>query len=99
MILITNLNNSTPISKPPLSSYEDGKIDGVEQVFIIDGKGVPEKEIFRRPWSWSEGICHQLAQKHACGHGPFGVDFHEVSISLSNVQYSQFFFRFAYCSG
>jgi hypothetical protein len=35
--------------------YEDGKIDGVEQVFIIDGKVIPKKEIFiRKAWSWSE---------------------------------------------
>ena len=47
---------STPISKPPLNSMGDGKIDGVEQVFLMDGKIVPEKEIFKGPsCSWSEG--------------------------------------------
>ena len=47
--------------KAAIKLYEDGKIDGVKEVFIIDGKIVPEEEIFRRPWSWSEGRCHQLA--------------------------------------
>jgi hypothetical protein len=54
MILTINLNNSTPISKPPLS-YEDGKIDGVEQVFIKDGKLVPKREIFKGG-AWEYGI-------------------------------------------
>jgi hypothetical protein len=67
--------------KAAIKLYEDGKIDGVEQVFIVDGKVLPKKEIFRRPWSWSEGRCYQLAQKHAYGHGPFGVNFHEVSVA------------------
>src|SRR5271155_5685707 len=77
--------------KAVIKLYEDGKIDGVEQVFIMDGKVVPEKEIFRgRSWSWSEGRCHQLVQKHAYGHGPFGVNFHEVSISVLNSRYLHF---------
>jgi hypothetical protein len=68
--------------KAAIKLYEDGKIDGVEHVFIIDGKVVPEKEIFtRKAWSWSEeGRWQQFAQKHTYGHGPFGVNFHEVSI-------------------
>jgi hypothetical protein len=57
----------------------------------MDGKVVPEKEIFRgRSWSWSEGRCQQRAQKHAYDHGPFGVNFHEVSISFLNSQYLHF---------
>ena len=61
--------------------YEDGKINGVEQVFIMDGKVVSKKEIFaRKAWSWSEGRFYQLAQKHTY-HGPFGVNSHEVSIN------------------
>ena len=77
--------------KAAIKLYEDGKIDGVEQVFIMDGKVVPEKEIFRgRSWSWSEGRCHQLAQKHAYGLGPFGVSFHGVSVSLLNSRYLYF---------
>ena len=68
--------------KAAIKLYEDGKIDGWEHVFIKDGKVVPEEEIFTgKAWSWSEGIWHQFAQKHAYGHGTFGVSFHEVSIS------------------
>jgi hypothetical protein len=33
--------------KAAIKLYEDGKIDGVEEVFIMDGKVVPEEEIFR----------------------------------------------------
>ena len=52
--------------KAAIKLYEDGKIDGVEQVFIKDGKVVPRKEIFRgSPWSWCEGRFYQFAQKHA----------------------------------
>jgi hypothetical protein len=77
--------------KAAIKLYEDGKIDGVEQVFIKDGKLVPKKEIFKGgAWCWNEGICHQYAQKHAYGHGLFGVNFHEVSIGLLNAQYLQF---------
>jgi hypothetical protein len=66
--------------KAAIRLYEDGKIDGVEQVFIMDGKVVPKEKIFKGPsCSWSEGRLYQLAQKHVYGHGPFGV---EVSISL-----------------
>jgi len=76
--------------------YEDGKIDGVKQVCIMDGKVVPEKEIFKGPsCSWCEGICHQFAQKHTYGNGPFGANFHEVSIGhLFNARDLNFF-RFA----
>jgi hypothetical protein len=37
-----------------------------------------------------EGRFYQCAQKQAYGHGPVGVNFHEVSIGLSNAQYLQF---------
>jgi hypothetical protein len=78
--------------KAAIKLYEDEKIDGVEQVFIMDGKVVPKKEIFtRKAWSWSEGRFYQLAQKYAYGHGPFGVNSHEVSISLFvNAPYLNF---------
>jgi hypothetical protein len=67
--------------KAAIKLYEDGKIDGVEQVFIKDGKLVPKEEIFKGgAWCWNEGIWHQYPQKHAYGHGPFGAGFHEVSI-------------------
>jgi restriction endonuclease S subunit len=47
-----DLNSSTSISKPPLNLYEDGKIDGVEQVYIMDGKVASKEEMFRGS-SWS----------------------------------------------
>ena len=48
--------------KAAIQLYEDGEIDGVEQVFIVDGKIVPKREIFtRKAWSWSEGRFYQLA--------------------------------------
>ena len=54
--------------------YEDGKIDGMEQVCIMDGKVVSKKEMFAgSSWAMCEGRFHQFAQKHAHGHGPFGV--------------------------
>ena len=69
--------------KAAIKLYEDGKIDGVEQVYIMDGKVVSREEMFRRSsWSWSEGIWYQYAQKHAYGHGTLGANFHEVSIGL-----------------
>ena len=49
--------------KAAIKLYEDGKIDGVEQVYIKDGKVVPKKEIFKGgSWSWNEGIWHQFTQ-------------------------------------
>jgi hypothetical protein len=58
---------------------------------------VPEEEIYKGgAWCWNEGIWHQYTQKHAYGHRPFGVNFHEVSIikevsiGLFNAQYLQF---------
>jgi hypothetical protein len=32
--------------KAAIKLYQDGKIDGVEQVFLMDGKVVPREEIF-----------------------------------------------------
>lgn len=56
--------------KAAIKLYEEGKIDGIEPVYIMDGKIVPKKEIFKRAsWSWSEGRFYQLTQKHAYGHG------------------------------
>jgi hypothetical protein len=60
--------------KAAIKLYEDGKIDGVEQVFIMDGKVVPRKEIFTgKAWSWSEGLFYQVGQRHAYGHGVTGL--------------------------
>jgi hypothetical protein len=58
--------------KAAIRLYEDGKIDGVEHVFIVDGKVVPEDEIYTTPsWTWFEGTCYQFAEKHAYDHGPY----------------------------
>jgi len=58
--------------KAAIKLYEDGKIDGVKPVFIVDGKVVPEEEIYKGgAWTWSEGTCYQFAEKHAYGHGPY----------------------------
>jgi hypothetical protein len=38
--------------KAAIKLYGDGKIDGVEHIFIIDGKVAPEEEIFKGG-SWS----------------------------------------------
>jgi hypothetical protein len=60
--------------KAAIKLYHEGKIDGVEQVFIMDGKVVSKKEMFAgSSWAMCEGRFHQFAQKHAHGHGPFGV--------------------------
>ncbi len=61
--LTINLNNSTSILKPPLSSkYQDGEIDGIEKVYIKGEKVVLKKEIFKGgSWSWNKGIWHQYA--------------------------------------
>ena len=56
--------------KAAIKLYEDGKIDGWERVFIIDGKIVPEEEIYKGgSWTWSEGVRFQFAQKNPYGHG------------------------------
>jgi hypothetical protein len=55
--------------KAAIKLYEDGKIDGVEQVFIMDGKVVSKKGMFRgSSWAMCEGRFHQFAQKHGV-HG------------------------------
>jgi len=69
--------------KAAIKLYEDSKIDGKEQVFMMNGKVVDRDEIFKGPFrSWFEGMFHQYAQMHACGHGSLGAHFHEVSIGL-----------------
>ncbi|KAI9768493.1 MAG: hypothetical protein M1840_004903 [Geoglossum simile] len=68
--------------------YQDGKIDGVEQVYIIGGEAVSQEEAYSRikqqdphkkiAYIWTEGMHHQYAQKHLYSHGPFGPNGHEL---------------------
>jgi len=52
--------------KAVIKLYEEGEIDGIQEVFIKDGKIVPEEETFKGPSpSFIEEICYQLAEKHA----------------------------------
>jgi hypothetical protein len=37
--------------KAAIKLYEDEKIDGLEQIFIMDGKIVSKRETFRKYWS------------------------------------------------
>jgi hypothetical protein len=46
--------------------YENGQIDGVEQVFIMHGKVVEMDKVFES--ASLEGILHQFSQKFAYGH-------------------------------
>ena len=49
--------------------YEEGKIDGMERVYIKDGEIVSREEACKGPSpSIVEGRGHQLAEKHAYGH-------------------------------
>lgn len=66
--------------KAIIKLYEEGKIDGITQVWIKDGKIVSKEEARKKPgWSTCEGLHYQFAQRHGYGHGPFGPNFHEVS--------------------
>jgi len=68
--------------KAAIKLYEEGKIDGMERVYIRDGEIVPREEAFKGPSPiFCEGRGHQLAEKHAYGHGPFGAHFHEVTLA------------------
>lgn len=69
--------------KAAITLYEQGKINGVDRVFIRRGKLIQWKDISKDPaWTWVEGMSHQLIQKCAYGHGDFGENYHEVSINL-----------------
>ena len=46
--------------KTAIKLYEEGKIDGVKQVHIMNGEMVSEEKIFKGPsCSWSEGRHYQ----------------------------------------
>ena len=41
--------------KAAIELYEDGKIDGVQPVYIMEGKIVSEQEVFKgTAWAWFE---------------------------------------------
>ena len=74
--------------------YEEGKIDGMKQVYIKDGQIVSREEALKGGWSTCEGRFHQYSQKQAYGHGPFNANFHEVSMQLFLMFHIKFL-RFA----
>jgi len=50
--------------------YEEGKIDGMQRVYIKDGKIVTREESFKGPSpSISEGMSYQFAQKYSYDNG------------------------------
>jgi len=72
--------------KAVIKLYEDKKIDGIQEVYIMEGKVVTKEEARNRPgyaYAWREGIPFQYAQKHTYGHGPFGPNFHEAAMERS----------------
>ena len=71
--------------------YEDGKIDGIKPVSVMNGKIVSREEIFKEPsWFWTERMLYQRSQKHAYGQGPFDRGFHKVTINLSLFNFLRF---------
>ena len=65
--------------KAAIKLYEEGKIDGVNTVYLHDGKIISEKESYTTPWCAMEGGYHyQCAQKQTYGHGALGPNHHEV---------------------
>ena len=84
--------------KAAIKLYEDGELDGIKRVSIMDGKIVPKEETFKGPFcSWTEGRSYQFGQKQAYGQGPFNLGFHEVSINPFFIEISKiqiYFFRF-----
>ncbi|KAI9864845.1 MAG: hypothetical protein M1813_002615 [Trichoglossum hirsutum] len=69
--------------KAAITLYEDGKLDGLQRVYITSGK-VVTREVANNAmtWVWAEGVVHQYAQKFAYGHGPFGPNNHEIRMLL-----------------
>lgn len=59
--------------------YEEGKIKG-ERVFLKEGQIVSEEEALKgdKPYA-VEGFFFQRPNKCSYGHGPVGVNCHEVS--------------------
>ena len=52
--------------KAVIKLYEDGKIDGIKDVSVMNGKIVSREEIFKDPHHfWTEGRHYQFSQKHA----------------------------------
>jgi len=79
--------------KALIKLYEDGKIDGTEEVCIKEGKIVPIEETYKGPIpSFIEGIADELADKYAYGHGPTRTKKHQVSISFPMKNNFFFFF-------
>jgi hypothetical protein len=82
--------------KAVIELYEEGKIDGSQEVFIKNGKIVPEEETFKGPSpSFIEGMGDEFAEKYAYSHGTVGVKKHQVSIEKKKK--SPYFFLYLCC--
>ena len=54
--------------KAIIKLYEDGKIDGINEVSVLDGKIISREERSKGPLcSWTEKTCYQLSQKYGYG--------------------------------
>jgi hypothetical protein len=81
--------------KAVIRLYEEGRINGVEEVCVKEGKIVSKAETFKGPSpSFIEGTCYELADKHAYGHGQFGAKHHEVSNGFSMRKKKEFTISF-----
>ncbi len=69
--------------KAVIRLYEEGKINGVDSVYVQRGKIIALEDILKNPGSiWAEGMSYQRVQKCTYGHGPFDDTTHEVSHTL-----------------
>ena len=75
--------------KAAIKLYEEGKIDGVNTVYLHDGKIISEEESYTTPWCAMEGGHHfQCAQKQTYNYRTLDPNHHEVrkkSIRFSNI--------------
>lgn len=57
--------------------YQDGKLDGSQHAYVIDGQLVTEEQFYKRKtWGVQERTYHQYVQKCSYGRGPMQPGFH-----------------------
>lgn len=79
--------------------YKEGKINGVDTVYVQRGKIIVWKDILKNSDStWAEGMSYQRVQKCTYDHVPFDDITHEVSPTLFFNLNTQFFFLDSYAS-